>query len=857
MVRLEAETSKYQTQLAAATKQLEEFRDGVGEAVQDLAAKFAELFTVDAIAEFVSGTVESAASLQKLSQQAGVSVEQLSAFGAVAAQAGVSQDDMASSLKKLNVAISDAAGNATSKAAFAFQALGISVTNSNGSLKSAGQLLPEIADAYSKLADGPNKVAINTDLLGRSAQALIPVLDQGSTALSDLEKAATDSGAALSGDLAEAAEALEKKFIALKQATVGSISTDVLEAALPVLNKFADGFTAISNSGSSSNAALDAFVVVLKAAGAIVLEIDTELKALGSAFDGVEAFAKRAAAGISDAFTALGTSGVSGAVSILSDASSQSLRILNKQQQDSEDIWKAGNAAITALVQSGGDATVNVSKEIAAGIKDNLSEVNKELGNLGGGGGVSPEALQQLDAAQKKVQEFADSIKEQAQAFGLTNGAAVQFKLSTGAVGTAVALAKKNLDDMTAGVLPFNAALHDSAAATLAAAAAAQKWSAQLAVKEDTKTIDDFTEKLQEQVLRYGESSVAATDYAARSGKLGQALTDLGAQGDKARGHIHDLALELTNDKDADALVNVNNQVQTLTGHLVEAAAAAFDFQNKLLVKNLAATGDTAGQQQLADLKALTTAQAEYNQLQQQATAIRTDEALKEADINAAVATGQTDTLAGQKQVSDSRTVELQQLTDVYNKMLLISDAGKLPGVVNGVQQFGAALKDLQVSALDPLAIKLKTDFENSASNAFASFVTGAQTAKQALQSFVADIESEFIKLATNKLLEQLLGGTTGTGFFSGLSSLFGGGKASGGPVSAGTSYTVGEHGAEAFVPNVNGSIIPNNKMWNGGSTVNQYFTIAAPAGTVSRQTQQQVAANASSGISRAARRNS
>ena len=52
------------------------------------------------------------------------------------------------------------------------------------------------------------------------------------------------------------------------------------------------------------------------------------------------------------------------------------------------------------------------------------------------------------------------------------------------------------------------------------------------------------------------------------------------------------------------------------------------------------------------------------------------------------------------------------------------------------------------------------------------------------------------------------------------ISNIFGGGKATGGPVSAGTSYLVGERGPELFMPNSSGSIIPNNRLGGGGNTV-------------------------------------
>jgi hypothetical protein len=49
----------------------------------------------------------------------------------------------------------------------------------------------------------------------------------------------------------------------------------------------------------------------------------------------------------------------------------------------------------------------------------------------------------------------------------------------------------------------------------------------------------------------------------------------------------------------------------------------------------------------------------------------------------------------------------------------------------------------------------------------------------------------------------------------------FGGGRAAGGPVMRGTTYLVGEQGPELFTPSSSGSIIPNNALSRGGSTIN------------------------------------
>lgn len=53
------------------------------------------------------------------------------------------------------------------------------------------------------------------------------------------------------------------------------------------------------------------------------------------------------------------------------------------------------------------------------------------------------------------------------------------------------------------------------------------------------------------------------------------------------------------------------------------------------------------------------------------------------------------------------------------------------------------------------------------------------------------------------------------------IDSVFGGGRAAGGPVSAGTTYLVGEKGPELFKPSTSGTIVPNNAMGGSGTTIN------------------------------------
>lgn len=71
-------------------------------------------------------------------------------------------------------------------------------------------------------------------------------------------------------------------------------------------------------------------------------------------------------------------------------------------------------------------------------------------------------------------------------------------------------------------------------------------------------------------------------------------------------------------------------------------------------------------------------------------------------------------------------------------------------------------------------------------------------------------------------------------GISGAIDSVFGGGRAAGGPVRSGTSYLVGERGPELFTPNSNGNITPNNRLGgSAGTTININVTGAIdPEGT-------------------------
>jgi hypothetical protein len=107
------------------------------------------------------------------------------------------------------------------------------------------------------------------------------------------------------------------------------------------------------------------------------------------------------------------------------------------------------------------------------------------------------------------------------------------------------------------------------------------------------------------------------------------------------------------------------------------------------------------------------------------------------------------------------------------------------------------------------------------------------------LKGFVDMIRQMLAQIISQQLLVAFFGMFTGgTGFLANfskaaISSIQG--RASGGPVSAGRPYIVGERGPELFVPGSSGGIVPNGAMM-GGMTVAPVYNIDARGATADLQ---------------------
>jgi phage-related protein len=153
--------------------------------------------------------------------------------------------------------------------------------------------------------------------------------------------------------------------------------------------------------------------------------------------------------------------------------------------------------------------------------------------------------------------------------------------------------------------------------------------------------------------------------------------------------------------------------------------------------------------------------------------------------------------------------------------------------IFNGIR---SAFNNIKAAVMDN-----KEEFTalfNFLKNYVAPFLGGAlKIAKQALGtviSTVVDLVASLVRGFQNVVkFGQAVGGIIG-GIGGALG--FGGNRAMGGPVAGNTAYVVGERGPELFVPQGSGTIIPNNRMGGGGTTINLTVNGAIDSESTARQ---------------------
>lgn len=305
-----------------------------------------------------------------------------------------------------------------------------------------------------------------------------------------------------------------------------------------------------------------------------------------------------------------------------------------------------------------------------------------------------------------------------------------------------------------------------------------------------------------------------------------------------------------------DAIDQVRASLLEMQGDSGAATAIRTEIQYRDLLSKAIANNDAEGKKLIETLKQQAVYQAQFQQASTELGRSNSYLQIEEERIQRNRQLGATSELDSLIQLRDARQAAIGPLKETVAQLQRIAELSGNPALVLQAKQAQAALEGLQATA-DPLAQKFDSIFSDAFGNAFADFVTGAKSAKEAFTSFANSVISQLAKMAAEKVAKDIFGGLFGGGGSGGgasslgslFSSLFGGARAGGGPVEANKLYRVNERGPELL--NLNGrqflmmgdqagSVTPNNRLGSGGGYAPVYnFNFSE---RIDRSTRDQVA---------------
>ncbi len=222
----------------------------------------------------ISMTKESASfadNIITLSMQTGQSTQQLQEFAYASELIDVSVDTLQGSLTKLTNNMQDTM-NGTGNAKASFEALGVSVTNADGSMRSANDVFYETIDALGQVKNETERDAMAMDIFGRSAQDLNPLIIQGSKTIKAYADEAHNMGYVLDDEALSALGAVDDAYQRLQKTQEGVKNQLAVEFA-PYLEEFYGDVTTMVKDGGKAikdSGIVDAFGMLLETVGDIL-----------------------------------------------------------------------------------------------------------------------------------------------------------------------------------------------------------------------------------------------------------------------------------------------------------------------------------------------------------------------------------------------------------------------------------------------------------------------------------------------------------------------------------------------------------------------------------------------------------
>ena len=201
-------------------------------------------------AKVVTSVAEYGSTIDDASMRTGLSTDAIQEYKYIAEQVGTTLEAVTGAVGMMT------RGLDTNKAKFA--ELGVQLNNADGSFRTTTDIFNDTISKLSSMTDETERDKMAFQLLGRSAQTLIPILKQGAGGIEGLKKEAYDLGIILDEKAIKNADALGDSLLALKSSARGlgqSLITDIT----PALNNLVRGLTDFITNVLNTKKQLEAF----------------------------------------------------------------------------------------------------------------------------------------------------------------------------------------------------------------------------------------------------------------------------------------------------------------------------------------------------------------------------------------------------------------------------------------------------------------------------------------------------------------------------------------------------------------------------------------------------------------------
>lgn len=196
--------------------------------------------------EVINSTLDAAAyadEILTLSTNTGISTDALQEYQYMAELTDTSLDTITGSMSKLIKNMSTAS-KGSGDAAAAFNALGVEVTNADGTLRNNQDVFYEVIDALGQMDNETQRDALSMAIFGKSAQDLNTFIAQGSEGIAAFAQEAHDMGAVLDEDTLQVLGAVDDAYQRFQQ-TLDAAKNKLGADFAPGIELILNGLTAL------------------------------------------------------------------------------------------------------------------------------------------------------------------------------------------------------------------------------------------------------------------------------------------------------------------------------------------------------------------------------------------------------------------------------------------------------------------------------------------------------------------------------------------------------------------------------------------------------------------------------------